>query len=94
MNQKEWFDQFPALAEDVEWLADSQWCARHWAPCPVLHANGIGASIELMEIYLKEIKPEKMTSSASINAHIAQISPICCRLGDDRMFDLWGCWGP
>lgn len=83
-----WFDQFP---EATDWDHE-QWCARHWAPCPVFGANGLGAATELMSIFINEVssggKPESM------NAQMRAAGRLCCTLGDERMYDLWGHWPP
>jgi hypothetical protein len=76
----EWFDQ-PAFSP---WLLDvqgiqgnEQWCARHWAPCPVMGANGIKAAV--------------MLASAVMSAGLNSVDgPLCCQLGDQEMFDIWG----
>ncbi len=87
-----WFDQFPPLADGVAWPTDSQWCARHWAPCVALKANGIGASIEIMKIWVSELKPAGVAGddTKAMNRALAADSPICCKLGDERMYTLWG----
>jgi hypothetical protein len=95
MTPTEWFDQFPPLADGAEW-PPGQWCPRHWAPCPVMGANGIGAATELMQVWLNEMKPEHLRPSdaEALNRALEADSPICCRLGDERMYALWGPWGP
>jgi hypothetical protein len=89
-----WFDQFPPLLAGVQWDPKSQWCARHWAPAPLMGANGIGASIELMQLYLAEHMPKNLTSPAAMNRHMKAAGNICCLVGDERMFTLWGNWPP
>jgi hypothetical protein len=90
----EWFDRFPPLKNAAEWPADSQWCPRHWAPAPLLNANGLGAAAELMRIFVDEIAPRGIKSADSLNRELLKASPICCRLGDERMYELWGHWPP
>jgi hypothetical protein len=90
----EFFDQFPPLENAAEWPAGSQWCPRHWAPCPLLGANGIGASTEIIQIFLNEIAPPNARSPDAMNREMAKASPLCCRLGDERVYSLWGRWPP
>jgi hypothetical protein len=89
-----WFDQFPGLAEGATWPDGSAWCPRHWAPCPVLGANGIGAATELMQIWIEELAPKGSYSAAAMNRHLAAAGRICCTLGDERMYEIWGRWTP
>jgi hypothetical protein len=84
-----WFDQFTGMPQ----IPRGQWCARHWAPCPFLNANGIGATIELMGIFINEIAVD-CTNAEELNKKIEEIGNICCYLGDDRMYEIWGRWGP
>ena len=93
MTPTEWFDQFPPADN---WPTESQWCARHWAPCPVLGANGIGAATELMKIWLEEQKPTDLGpgDTEALNRAMVADAPVCCALGDERMYALWGHWGP
>lgn len=95
----EFFDQFtrhPQFAE-MEAATDTSehwWCARHWAPCPAFGANGIGMTVEMASIFLNEFAGPEATPSL-LNAMLdAADKPLCCRLGDDRMYALWGQWGP
>jgi hypothetical protein len=91
LTPTQWFDQFPPAAVDRPWPEESQWCARHWAPCPILGANGIVATMELMRIWLEEMSdlaPDQPTED--LNAALATAGRLCCTLGDERMYDLWG----
>ena len=92
-NPTEWFDQFPSAPEN--WT-HTQWCWRHWAPCPILGANGIGATIEVQKTWLEELKPPELNSSdvEALNTALAATGRICCTLGDDRMYEIWGHWPP
>jgi hypothetical protein len=92
----EWFDQFPPLKNAGEWPAGSQWCPRHWAPCPLFGANGIGASTELMQVFLDEISSASHAAAnpETLNREMAEASPLCCRLGDERIYEIWGHWPP
>ncbi|MGH3220027.1 MAG: hypothetical protein ACRDPY_15205 [Streptosporangiaceae bacterium] len=94
LTPAEWFDQFPPLADGAQWRENSMWCPRHWAPCPTLNANGIGAHTELMQIWINERRPKGSYSPAALNRHLVADSPVCCKLGDDRMYELWGHWPP
>ena len=105
MTPTEWFDQFPPYedwpevsertgVQKPEKFEGDQWCARHWAPCPLLGANGIGCTVEVMQIFLNEIKPANLTSPAAINRYMHNVGKLCCTLGDERMYEIWGRWGP
>ena len=85
-----WFDQFPPLENAASWPAGSQWCPRHWAPCPLLGANGIQASVLLLKIFAEEIATGRSLTPDQLNRQLADASPVCCRLGDERMYGLWG----
>jgi hypothetical protein len=88
------FDQFPPLENAAEWPEGGQWCARHWAPAALLGANGIGAATELITIFVSEMAPPNVKSPAMLNRQLARAGRICCRLGDQRMYELWGRWPP
>lgn len=90
MSPTEWFDQFP-LAPG--WPEGGQWCARHWAPCPILGANGMGATVQLMQIFVSELAPADQPPAA-MQAALDKAGRLCCALGDQRMYDLWGKWPP
>lgn len=88
MTPKAWFDQFP-----LDGIGESeQWCARHWAPCPVLGANGVGATMELIQVFLEEVAAAGPPEA--LNAQLQAIGHVCCTLGDERMYDIWGHWPP
>jgi hypothetical protein len=93
MNQDAtaWFDQFKPL--DTTTWTHNQWCPRHWAPCPVFGANGIGAAVELLQAFVGEFAVSGSTPE-QLNRQMQRISPICCTLGDERMYELWGHWPP
>lgn len=75
----EWFDQFMEYLEDhPEIQGNDQWCKRHWAPCPILSANGIKAALDLFTLTLTD--PILFTNN----------DPLCCQVGDTRMYDIWG----
>jgi hypothetical protein len=84
-----WFDQFP----DAPGWEHPQWCARHWAPCPTLGANGMGAATELIQVFIEEIAGNDRSPDA-LNAQMDAAGRLCCTLGDARMYELWGHWPP
>jgi hypothetical protein len=87
----EFFDQFTDVPEAPE---GSPWCPRHWAPCPLVGCNGIAASLELARIFAAELMPAWASSPGARKRELAKQSPLCCKLGDERMYDLWGHWPP
>lgn len=89
MTPKAWFDQFPLDGIG----ASEQWCARHWAPCPLFRANGMGATMELIQAFIGEIAVTGSTPE-SLNAQLQAAGRICCTLGDERMYEIWGRWPP
>jgi len=90
-SPKGWFDQF--TPEDLANIkGNAQWCARHWAPCPIFGANGIGASIEMASVFMNEWTTAR--TPEQINADMHNAGKICCTLGDDRMYEIWGHWPP
>ena len=91
LTPAEWFDQFPP---NPAMDGHEQWCARHWAPCPCLGANGIGASAEVMQIFVSEMAPKGSHSPAAMNRHLHNAGRLCCTLGDERMYEIWGRWPP
>jgi len=93
-HHTEWFDRFPPLNPDIAWNTQGQWCPRHWAPCPVLGANGIGATTELMQIFISEMAPKDVKDHEELNRIMSEMGYLCCTLGDDRMYELWGHWPP
>lgn len=87
-DPKAWFDQLPTIGIGTS----EQWCARHWAPCPVFGANGIGATVELMQVFVNEIA--KPGTPEAMNAQMRAAGRLCCTLGDQRMYEIWGHWPP
>lgn len=95
MTPTEFFDQFPPAAEGADVHASSTWCLRHWAPCPLLHANGMGASVEVMQVWLNRQPATNGKASADeLNARLDLGGPVCCQLGDETMYEIWGHWPP
>jgi hypothetical protein len=89
-----WFDQFaPWLDEHPEVDGRGQWCRRHWAPCPALGANGIGASIEVLGLWVATLPPN-LTSASSRNRAAERAGSLCCVLGDVAMYTVWSRWPP
>ena len=91
-SPREWFDQFPGLAEGAQWPA-GQWCPRHWAPAALLGANGIGATAELMHACVNGLLTPGATPEQA-NDELAALGKVCCHLGDERMYEIWGHWPP
>lgn len=89
----EWFDQFSEDIKSGAIQGNDQWCARHWAPCPVLGANGIGATIAVVGAWLGTVPPESR-SPKDLNRTMDAVGPMCCALGDERMYEIWGNWPP
>jgi hypothetical protein len=86
-----WFSQFIPY-KPAGWEHD-QWCWRHWAPCPLYDANGIAASLEVMATWRSAHVPLG-TTFAEANVLMAEAGKLCCALGDDAMFRVWGRNGP
>jgi hypothetical protein len=55
-------------------------------------ANGIGAATELVSVFLNEVATGK--TPEALNAQMQAAGRLCCTLGDDRMYELWGHWPP
>jgi hypothetical protein len=90
----QWFDQFNEWAgEQWNWPENGQWCPRHWAPCPVMGYNGVGASVEIMEAFdtasTATTKHELLIEMRELNANGVAI---CCHLGDETMLIVWERW--
>ena len=101
MNQprqdpKEWFDQFASDPQYESIEGNQQWCERHWAPCPILEANGMGAAIELTQVFVRELLPTTIdpNDAEQLNVAMKKVGRICCKLGDERMYEIWGHWPP
>lgn len=95
-SPKEWFDQFEPWYSANPQAGRGQWCARHWAPAPCLHANGIGAAAELMSAFidLPEVAQLADRKAENLNRAMDKLSPVCCHLGDQKMYEIWGHWPP
>jgi len=83
MTPTEWFDQFIPYLGGI--AGSEQWCARHWAPCPLMGANGLMASLELTMTILDEYPPADDQALDGPGDR-----PSCCALGDGRMYEIWG----
>jgi hypothetical protein len=81
-----WFGQFASQPHDPAMDSHPQWCWRHWAPCPVLGANGVKASVmvisEVFALYPSDQAREVLLDPAG--------GRLCCRLGDEAMYRIWG----
>lgn len=76
-----WFDQFtPEVLDAMAVQGNGQWCARHWAPCPVLDGNGLKAAV----IIAQAARQEQLSSE----------TPWCCQIGDLGMWFLWDACPP
>lgn len=85
-----WFDQFLPKLGEIE--GNGQWCPRHWAPAVVVcTANGVGASIEMMQVFVQEVAPDARTTAA-LDARLQAVGRVCCTLGDEWMFKIWEHW--
>lgn len=78
------------------WRNSSEWCARHWAPCPVDGANGIAATVVLFKAALALMPADVLSAGGSaINSWKAnQLVPTCCQLGDELVVEIWARVGP
>lgn len=89
-----WFDQFtPWLDEHPEVDRRGSWCRRHWAPCPALGANGVGATLEMTTRWQATL-PAYVNSAGMLNRMAERASPLCCTIGDVLMYVIWGNWPP
>lgn len=93
-NPTEWFNQFPPNPAMDD---HRQWCARHWGPCPEYGANGLGASLEVMTIFISEVLVPTgidTVNAKQANAKLEETGLLCCWLGDERMYEIWGRYPP
>ena len=91
----EFFDQFDLTEITGTWPdGPSRWCPRHWAPGELLGCDGHGAALELTRIWVTEHAPPNMRSAAMMKRQLAKAGPLCCVLGDEQMYQLWGHWPP
>lgn len=93
LNPEQWFDQFARLEHDPRMDSHDQWCWRHWAPCPVMHANGIQAAAMVMDEFLHRVLVPAGIGPrdfAAANAKLAEVGRLCCWLGDEEMHRIWG----
>jgi hypothetical protein len=70
------------------------WCPRHWLPCPVDGRNGLLATVRIMQLAVEQMPTDVAQGGpTAMNSWMAnQTRPLCCRLGDARMAELWaGC---
>lgn len=86
MTPKQFFDQFiPLISQDINL---GTWCPRHWGPCAIMHAEGMGATLEMLDTFIEKFESDEELFKQS------EQHPICCLLGDDIMFDIWGKYPP
>ena len=52
----------------------------------------MGAAVEVHKVFLEELATA--TTPEGLNAEMANMGRICCTLGDDRMYEIWGHWPP
>lgn len=92
-DPKAWFDQFNSVPVPEPMKSGShQFCWRHWAPAPMLGANGIGFTITMMQRFMED-SPE-CTSAEEFNEKLNNIGYVCCHYGDTVCYELWSEWGP
>lgn len=81
-------EEYQAWARE-HFPANPEFCARHWAPCPVGGRDGVRA----LKIVLKAglaLVPADVTTLSALNSWRAnQLVPTCCRFGDDVMARIW-----
>lgn len=82
----EWFDQFDDLMP--EGWEHHQWCWRHWAPAVIMGANGIAATLTVVQRIL-DLAPADVTTPG-INKWMDDLGKLCCTMGDEKMYDIWG----
>jgi len=93
----DWFDQFVGRDHDPRMDRHHQWCWRHWAPCPELGANGIMASTMVMQKFIDRVllpagilPSQDAHYAVRANALMSEKGRLCCWLGDDEMYAIWG----
>jgi hypothetical protein len=73
------------------WSGNPDWCARHWAPCPVEGRNGIKATSLVFHLAFHAMPAEVQQGTAvaqNLWRHTQKL-PSCCRLGDQKIADIW-----
>lgn len=92
MTPTEWFDEYEP---DPVMDGHAQWCGRHWNPCPRRGYNGIHAAIMLMKVFVEEIAVDPdPRDTERMNRQLEEAGRLCCKLGDERMYDLWAQCAP
>jgi hypothetical protein len=88
------------LAEWLAWAAENfpsnpDWCARHWAPCPVGGRNGVAAAVVMFRESLQLMPPAVVRAGGTAieSWRHNQLVPACCRLGDERVAAVWALVG-
>lgn len=90
-NPSSWFDQFDEWAQ-AHPQNNPQWCARHWAPCPCLGANGILATVKMLSLLINGNPGKSPAQMQQVLDESA--TPQCCQMGDEQMYALWGACPP
>jgi hypothetical protein len=89
LSPAEWFDQFPP---QPQMTGNAQWCGRHWAPCPLLCADGMQAAMLVLDLFVNRvlipagISPRDFSAA---NARLAEAGKLCCWAGDAEMYAIW-----
>ncbi|SRR6266705_6684649 len=94
MTPTEWFNQFTLWDITHPESTTSQWCGRHWAPCPCLGANGIGAATEVLQRIIDKHEIGGSLTVKQRNRKLTDIGRLCCDLGDEVMYQVWANWPP
>lgn len=82
-------DEYRAWAAE-HWKPNPNFCVEHWMPAPVEGKNGLLVSMKLVEHSISEMPDDVRQSPKKMNEwQEAQEQPTCCRLGDERMEELW-----
>jgi len=96
ISPQAYFDQFIAWADQqVGWPENGQWCPRHWAPCPLQGANGIGVAVDMLSRWSEgEMTADPAELNEAMKQTVEEHGAICCALGDTVMLELWSAWPP
>lgn len=85
------FAQFPPPGDDHS-RPDGYWCGRHWAPSGLPGVNALGATSDMLAAFITGHCPPNTRSRAMLRRQLAKAGHVCCRLGDERMHEIWGRW--
>jgi hypothetical protein len=86
-------DEYLAWAE-TNHRFNPNWCPRHWMPCPVEGKPGMLATVILFgESFAHmpdNIAPPGSNPASAMNSWMAnQTTPLCCKIGDEKIAWLW-----